>query len=76
MLAIAAVLRHESHDDADSRGAPKDGPGKRGKMHPKKWEKKKRRWTSGPKARSQMSENERVAMGAGASSGIMGPGEW
>jgi len=43
-------------------------------MHPKKWEKKKRRWLNGPKAHSKMSENERVAQMAGSGSGCMGPG--
>ena len=37
-------------------------------------EKKKRRWLNGPQSRSKMSENERVAMGAGAGSGCFGPG--
>jgi hypothetical protein len=43
-------------------------------MHKKKWEKKKRRWLNGPKARHKMTENERVAMQAGGGSGCMGPG--
>uniref|UniRef100_A0A7S0NYT0 protein-tyrosine-phosphatase n=2 Tax=Calcidiscus leptoporus TaxID=127549 RepID=A0A7S0NYT0_9EUKA len=53
-----------------------EGGAKKRKMHPKKWEKKTRRWLAGPKARSKQSENERVAMSAGAGSGIMGPGEY
>jgi len=64
-----------SRDDNDDEGAlagskrPFEPP-----MHKKKWEKKKRRWLNGPKARHKMTENERVAMQAGGGSGCMGPG--
>ena len=36
--------------------------------------KKRQKWLSGPKTTSQMSENERVARGAGSGSGCFGPG--
>ena len=44
------------------------------RARPDAQEKKKRRWLNGPQSRSKMSENERVAMGAGAGSGCFGPG--
>lgn len=47
---------------------------KRTAVHPKKWEKKKRKWLAGPKSSKQMSENDRVAKWAGGGSGCMGPG--
>ena len=59
----------------DMRDADEEAGSKR-KMHVKKWEKKKRRWLAGPKAKHKQSENERVAMSAGAGSGCMGPGEY
>ena len=36
--------------------------------------KKRQKWLSGPKSSRRMTENERVAMGAGAGSGCFGPG--
>ena len=51
-----------------------DRGGKRSAVHPKKWEKKKRKWLMAPKSGKQMSENDRVAKWAGGGSGIMGPG--
>jgi hypothetical protein len=66
--AAPAAEEEEEYNAKDSLAQ------KRGKMHPKKWEKKKRRWLNGPKGKSGMSENDRVAMQAGSSSGIMGPG--
>ena len=66
--APAAAEEEEEYKAKDSLAQ------KRGKMHPKKWEKKKRRWLNGPRGKSGMSENDRVSMQAGSSSGIMGPG--
>lgn len=67
--AGASELISDDEDDRKSK--------KRKKEHPehKRWQKHKvRRWTAGAKAHKQMSENERVSMGAGAGSGCMGPG--
>ena len=77
-VAAAAPAADEGDSAGEEYDAQKSLDKKRGKMHPKKWEKKKKRWGhgNGTKGRSQMSENERVAMAAGSSSGIMGPGEW
>ena len=36
--------------------------------------KKMKRWVDGPKSHAKMSENERVARGAGAGSGCFGTG--
>ena len=36
--------------------------------------KKRQKWLVGGKSRSKMTENERVAMGAGSGSGCFGPG--
>jgi len=65
-------------EDGDDLDEDEQGPSRKREapagMHPKKWQKKTRRWLAGPKTGRKMSENERVAMGAGSGSGCMGPG--